>query len=391
MRLVNAAKVIKKSIYIFFGFIVVFYSIFEVGPALMRDFFPPPPVERPIIYKFDPIVFSNVKDYPSGENGIDVSETKIIYRRNAEQDWQSLPSKTSKIYQLNTNVPEDLDYLATAKTVAVFLGYGDSNLISTGSSDDNYIWEVPEDNIKFIINKRNKKMEQRISSIARLKNYLTAGEFVNSEFVNNKVKQFMTSSRKFTQNEINTVTLETTFLRFENENLIESPILGSELAFVKVYNYLDNKRIVGNNYEIPGNFMYVGSLRPEIAENKKNYRYPRFNLYKNELIQSFNGEEFDLFPLPDVIFSVISNKDFVVRGITFNDLPHDAPKPKNFKIENISIESFEVALFDDYEEGFGKNSLVQPIYLFKGNFDTTTGQRGRIILYTPAVHPKYYN
>lgn len=391
MRLVHAAKVIKKTIYIFFGFILTAYTAMEVGPALYNDLFPPAQVERPILYKFSPLVFSAVKDYPSGENGIDVSETKIIYRRNATNDWNSLPSKTSKIYQLNDSVPEDLDYLSTAKSVALFLGYGDSNLTSTGISDDNYIWEVPEDNIKFIINKRNKRMEQRISSIAKLKNYLTAGEFVNSDFVTNKVKQFLVSSRKFTQEELNSATFESTFLRFENENLIESPVLGSELAFVKIYTYLDSKKIVGNNYEVPSNFMYVGSLRPEIAESKKNYRYPRFNLYKNELVPAFNGEEFDLHPLPNVIQSVINNKDFVIRGLTFNDLPHDAPKPKNFKIENISIESFEVAFFDDYEIGFGKNTLIQPIYLLRGNFDTSTGQRGKIILYTPAVSPKYYN
>lgn len=391
MRLVNAAKIIKKGLYIFFGFILVFYFIFEVGPSLMKSFFPPAPVEKPILYKFSPIVFSTVKDYPSGENGIDVSESNIIYRRNANLDWNSLPSKSVKLYTLNTDLPEDLDYLTTAKSVASFLGYGDSSLISTGISDNNYIWEVPEDNIQFTINKKNKKMEQRIKGIVRLKNYLTAGEFVNAEFVNNKVTQFLINSRKFTSDEIKTVNYETTYWRFENENLIESPILGAELAKVKIYIFKDGKRIVGNNYEAPSNFMFISSLRPEIAESKKNYRYPRFILYKNELTTVFNGEEFDLEPLPNAIQRVVDNKDFVIRGITFNDLPLEAPKPKNFKIENISIESFEVAYFDDYEEGFGKNPLVQPIYLFRGNFDTNTGQRGKIILYTPAVNPKYYN
>lgn len=391
MRLVHAAKVIKRTMYIFFGFILVFYTATEVGPSLYRDIFPAPPEERPVLYKFSPIVFSTVSDYPSGENGIDLSNTKIIYRRNAQLDWTSLPQKTIKLYAINQNLPEDIDYLQTAKGVALFLGYSDLNLVSTGVSDDKYIWGVPEDEILFVINKKNKKMEQKINSISKLKNYLTSGEFVNTEFVTNNVKQFMVNSKKFNQQEIQNTQFESTFLRFEGESLVETPILSSEIAYVKAYNPLNGKKIVGNNYETPSNFMYVSSLRPEIAASKKNYRFPRFSIYKNEYVEVFNGELFDLDPLPNVIDRVINSKDFVIRGITFNDFPHNGNRPKIFKIENISIESFEIAYFDDFQDGFGKNSIVQPIYLFKGNFDTSTGQRGKIILYAPAISPKYYN
>ncbi len=391
MRLVHAAKVIKKTIYIFFGFILFFYTATEVGPSLWNEIFPAPPKENPINYKFNPILFSSVKEFTTGENGIDISNAKIIYRRNPQADWANLEPKTSKIYTYNTNVPEDIDYLSTAKTVALFLGYTDSNLISTGSSDDKYIWEVPEDNIQFIINKRNKKMEQKISSISRLKNYLTAGEFVNSEFVTRNVNNFLVSSKKFNTTEVNEMKIETLYLRFEGESLIESPILGAELAFVKAYTPIDGKKVVGNNYDTPNNYMYVSSLRPEIVGTKLNYRFPRFKLYKNEVVNAFNGEIFDLDPLPNVIDRIVNNKDFVIRGLTFNGVPHGGDRPISFKIENISIEDYEIAFYDDLEDGFGKNDLIQPIYLFRGNFDTSTGLRGKIILYAPAVSPKYYN
>jgi len=391
MRLINAAKIIKKTIYIFFSGILLFYTFSEIVPSLYREIFPPEPVENPIKFKFNPIVFSAVKEYPIGENGIDISNSKIIYRRSAEADWEKLAKKKTKIYTYKKNLPEDIDYLITAKGVAFNLGYTDLNLISTGESDNKYIWEVPQDKIQLIINSKNKKMEQKIGSLATLKSYLTSGEFVNSEFPTNFAKKLLTDSKNYTTEEIQKSQMESTFLRFEGNNLIESQILGAELAFVKIYLPLNGNKIVGNNYEIPSNYVYVGSLRPEIAQSKKNYRFPRFNLYKNEITEAFEGEEFDLTPLNDAVNRVINNKDFVVRGIVFNDSPHGTTVNKYTKIENISIESFEVAYFDDYQDGFGKNNLIQPIYIFKGNFDTSAGQRGKIILYTPAVDPKYYN
>jgi len=391
MRLVNAAVVIKKSIYIFFGLILLFYTFTEIVPQVYRQIVPETPKENPIKFKFNPIVFSSVKEYPTGENGIDFSNSKIVYRRSPETDWENLNKKTSKIYTYRTNLPEDIDYLITAKGIAFNIGYTDLNLISTGESDRKYIWEVPQDKIQLIINGKTKKMEQKIGSLTTLKSYLTAGEFVNSEFPNNFVRKLLLDSKNYTSEEIQKSQLETTFLRFEGSNLIESQILGSELAFVKIYLPLDGKKIVGNNYEVPNNFAYIGSLRPEIAQSKKNYRYPRFNLYKNDIKEAFDGEQFDLSPLPDVVSRVVNSKDFVVRGIVFNELPHGTPVTKSTKIENISLENYEIAYFDDFQDGFGKNNLIQPIYIFRGNFDTSTGQRGKIILYTPAVDPKYYN
>ena len=390
MRLVHAAKVIKKSVYIFFGVIFLAYTGTTIIPQLWEQAFPKEPEVSPINYKFSPIIFSAVKDFPSGTEGIDVSQTKIIYRRDAQADWAGLKNKKSKIYTYNNNVPEDIDYLLTAKSIALNLGYTDLNLISTGVSDDKYIWEISDDKSQLVINRKSKKMEQ-FCNMTILKSYLTSGEFVNEEFITNNVKKLLTNSKRFSADEIQNSKIETTYLRFEGENLIESPIIGSELAFAKIYIPLDGKKLVGNNYDIPKTYMYVSSLRPEISDTKKNYRFPRFSIYKNEIVNAFKGEEFDLNPLPDVIIRVINNKDFVVRGISFNGTPHGGSRPKSFKIDNISIESFEIALFDDYQDGFGKNTLIQPIYLFKGNFDTTNGERGKIILYTPAVDPKYYN
>lgn len=391
MRLVHASEFFKKFTFFFGTAILFIYFATEIGPDLWRSIFTPAPVEREIKYKFNPIVFPASTEFQTGSEFIDISTARIFYRRDVKSDWNNLNEKTSKIFTYNTNIPEDIDYLRTAKQVGLFLGYTDDSLISTGISDDNIIWAKPEDTIQFVINKRTKKMEQKINSIPRLKNYLTAGEFINDAFPIERARQFLTNTQRFTSNQINQMDFETTFLRFEGDNLIESPILSSELAYVRAYYPLSGKKVVGNNYDLPTNFMYVASLRPEIIETKRNYRYPRLSIYKNEYQVAFEDENFDLNPLEVVVDNVVNSKDFVIRGLTLNNLPHSAPKPKNIKIENISIESFEVGYFDDMVDGLGRNSLIQPIYIFKGNFDTADGQRGKIILYTPAVHPKYYN
>jgi hypothetical protein len=391
MRLVEAAKMFKKLIVVFFGTFFIFFLATEGWPSIKKDFFPETVPPAPILYKFNPISFSVAKQFGTGENGIDTSNAKIVYRRNALQDWNSLKSKQSKLYTYDFNVFKDIDYRSTARGIADFLGYEDANLISDAELNNDYVWT--KNNITFTINKNDQEMKQVLPNgeIAPFKNFFSSGEFLSTDYARQKAKEMMTASKKFTTEEINKAVYEGEFYKFEGSNLVESPNLSAEVAFIKPYLTLDNKKIVGKVYEIPQSLFFIGSLRPEIASTYKNYRYPTFKISKNRTTEAFNGENFDLTPIPTAVNNVINNKYFVIAGLYFSNAPLGADLPTNLKIENISLETVEVGIYDDLEKGIIKNQILQPIYIFKGFFDTPNGQRGRIILYTPAIDPKYYN
>ena len=391
MRLVEAAKMFKKLIVVFSGIFFIFFIATEAWPSIKNDFFPETVPPAPIVYKVNPISFSVAKQFGTGEGGLDLSTTKIVYRRNAVQDWNSIKSKQTKLYTYDFNVFKDIDYRSTARGIADFLGYEDSNLISDAELNNDYVWT--KNNITFIINKNDQEMRQVLPNgeIAPFKNFFSSGEFLSADYAKQKAKEMMTASRKFSSEEINKAVYEGEFYKFEGSNLIESPNLSAELAYIKTYLTLDDNKIVGKVYEIPQNLFLIGSLRPEIASTYKNYRYPIFKISKNQTVEAFNGENFDLTPIPTAVNNVINNKYFVIAGLYFSNAPLGTNIPANLKIENISLESVEVGIYDDLEKGIVKNQILQPVYIFKGFFDTQTGQRGRIILYTPAIDPKYYN
>lgn len=381
----------KKLIVVTGGIFLMFFIATEVWPSVKKDFFPETIPPAPIIYKFNPISFTVAKQFGTGEGGIDISTSKIIYRRNATQDFDSFKSKQVKLYKYELNVFKDIDYRSTARGIADYLGYEDINLISDAELNNDYVWT--KNNITFVINKNDQEMKQILpkGEIAPFKNFFSSGEFLSADYAKQKAKEMMTASRKFTPEEINKASFEGEFYKFEGSNLIESPNLSSELAYIKPYLTLDGRKIVGKVYEIPQSIFLIGSLRPEIASTYKNYRFPTFKISKNQTTEAFNGELFDLMPVSTAVNNIIVSKYFVIAGLYFNNAPLNAPLPTNLKIENISLENIETGIYDDLEKGVVKNQILQPVYIFKGFFDTPSGQKGRIILYTPAIDPKYYN
>lgn len=388
MSLVELSKIFKKGVWVVLFILLLVLGFTEAWPQFQRSI--EQPAEKPILYKFNILTFSVAKQFSTGVGGIDISESKITYRRNANQDWATLENKTSKIYEYNFNLFEDIDYRRTAEEVAAFLGYQNTDQVSDAELNNQFAWLKNE--VTFSINRKDKEMRQQIPNgdVFRFKQFFNSGEFLNTEVPRQKSRELLQASKRFNNKEIDEMVFEGDFFRFEGNKLVEALPVNSEIAFIRAFPSLENKKIVGKSYNYPNNFFFVGSLRPEIATNYKNFRYPTFKITKNEYKEAFNGESFDLLPVQDAVNNIIEKK-YVISHLSLNGAGFGDPIPSNLKIDNISIEDFEIGFYDDYERGVAKNSLIQPIYIFKGNFDTTSGQRGRIIIYTYAVDPKYLN
>lgn len=321
----------------------------------------------------------------------DLTDTRILYIGNAQTQWENLENKALKVYEYNFSTLEDIDYLPKAKRVAFANGYDDLNIIDNGEISNKFIWT--KNGLQFEINKVNKKMTQfpQNSNLSALKAYLTSGNFITNDSPEAYAKKFLEISGRFTPEEIETLTFEPTFLRFESNFLIEGNNISSELSYLKVFRNLDNFKVVSKRYDFPQIYFYVASLRPEIENSYKNYRYPFFKLNKTDYKTSFDGYQFDLNPLPNVLENQLKTKNFIISEIKINNSNFGyVPNRDSSRIKTISVENFELSYYDNFDET-SLNNFVQPIYVFKGSVELETGEKGRITIYTPALNPKYYS
>jgi hypothetical protein len=391
MKLVEIADLVKKSGLFVVLTILILYTVSEVWPMLSASIAPPRPETSPVVYRFPPISF-NVSPQLSlnTQGGIDVSQANIFYRRNATEDWNNLPTKRVRVYEYRNVAFEDLDYSATAKSIANFIGYSDTDQISAGDFSDDYIWR--KNNISFAINKKSKEMRQALpeGGFELYKNFFTVGNFIQPNIYNSKITELLNVSRRFNTQEISTSLYEPTFLRFDGNNLLESENTGAEIAYIKIFNTIDNLKIVNKNYEIPNSFVFLGGLREGLPEEFKNIGYTIFKISRIYTANPFEEELFELIPIPAVVNDILNNKNFVISNLTFSNAPFGTPLPQDISINSISLESFELAYYNFDENLRVENTYLQPIYIFRGNFDSDKG-RGEITIYTRALNPKYYN
>ena len=230
------------------------------------------------------------------------------------------------------------------------------------------------------------------SDLSVLKGYISAGNFITTNTPQNYISEFLRATGRFTNKELEELIYEPKFLKYESDKLTDNNnTISAELAYVKAYRSLESKKVVSKKYEFPHNFFYVASLNPGVEKDFKNYRFPLFRLNKVEYKKGFDGELFELQPLPNVVNQkLVNEKNFVISDVKINNSNFGYQPTKNSKVRIISIEEFEVGYYDSYDLT-AVNNTVQPIYIFKGSLEMENGERGKITIYTPAIDPKYYS
>lgn len=390
MKLHEVADFIKQVINVLIVVVFVIASIIYVRPIFEQIFSQlsgPKEVEVAIKYTLPQFIITRNEDL-----NYDLTNSRILYIGNLEAQWTNYQKKTLPVYEYNFSTAEDIEYGTTARRIAAGLGYDNQNIIDSGDISGKFIWK--RGNVIFEINKLNKRMAQAPanSDLSTLKEYINAGNFITSVTPQTFVEEFLRLSGRFTSQEIDTMVYEPKFLKYESNQLTDNNnTIGAELAYLKAYRSLEGVKVVSKKYEFPHNFFYVASLNPGVERDFKNYRFPLFRLNKVEYKKAYEGELFDVEPLPSVVNrKVISDKNFVIADIKINNTPFGYQPPKDSKIRIISIEEFELGYYDNYDT-VALNNTVQPIYIFKGSLEMENGERGKITLYTPAIDPKYYS
>lgn len=386
MKLYQTAEYIKKMVNIVGGIIIVISLYFYVFPtiqSLLPQAGPPPP---PPVKNFIPkVVFSLDKSL-----SYDVSSANIVYLGNPETQWSSLASKSLPLYEYFLPTTEDIDFTPTAKDIALDIGYRDLNQTDNAQLSNKYIWT--KDGLFLEIDKVNKRILQlpEGNSFSPFRGLFTSGNFINTNTAINYARNLLTVSRRFTSSEIKETVFETQFLRFEGDSLKETAATSAELSYVKTYRVLMDRKVVAKKYDFPQTYVYVSSLRPEVEATYQNLRYPHFKINKIEYKIVFPEDTFDLQPLADVVDFELKEKKFVISDLKISNKDFGYLPPIDNTIKNITIDSYEIGYYDNYDQ-VAQNDYIQPIYIFKGGVEMGNGERGRIVLYTPAVNPKYYN
>ena len=393
MKLYEVTKNIKQyAIFVVLVFLLL-YIVFEFVPDFISQNITPPPTaeQAQTIIKINPLVFGPPQNLQIGAGKIDFSNAVITYLGNPEQEYDNLTTKFFNVYELVTRKTTPLDYSQTAREVAFFLGYDTQDQISTGELTDEIAWS--KYNMSFSINKKTQDMFQGVpgGNIQQYKNFYTAGEFANSNYVVEKVKDMLRASRRFGQGDLETNLYISDYYLFQGDFLVPTASGSSEIAYTKVYQTLDGLKVVGKNYEIPQTFFFVGSLRSQLQETYKNLQYPTFKISKNNYTNELEGTQFEVKPLTEAISEVSNFKNFVVANLKIDNTPFGSPTPQNLQMRSMTLDTFELAYYDDFEGKVVNNLSIQPIYVLRGSFETIDGLRGRITIYTRAIQSKYYN
>jgi len=386
MKLYQTSEYVKKIINILGGLVIIVSLYFYALPlfeSLAPE--PPPPPPAPVKNFISKVVF-NV----DSNMNYQISSANIVYLGNPANQWASLPVKSLPIYEYSIATTEDIDFTPTARDIALDIGYRDIDQTDNAQLSNKYVWV--KDGLFLEIDKVNKRIVQLPldKTFNPLKPLFTSGNFLNINTVNNYARQLLTFSRRFSLDEVKGVSFETQFLRFEGDALKETVATSSELAYTKVFRVIEGKKVVSKKYEFPQSYMYIASLRPEVDARFKNLRYPHFKINKLDYKRSFPQDTFDLQPLNDVVELELKARKFVIADIKINNKDFGyLPSTENL-IRNITIDNYEIGYYDNFDQ-VAQNQYIQPIYVFKGGVEMANGERGRIVLYTPAVHPKYYN
>jgi hypothetical protein len=389
MKLYETSEFIKKllNILLVLVFFFALYSYSQPLIEILKGTPPPPPEQEEIISNYLPKI--NFSEDESLKYNIQL--TNIVYLGNPETQWQEFPENDKRlpVYEYTFSTTENIDYTPTAKSFAQTLGYRDLDQIDNAEISNKYRWG--RDGFSLEIDKITKRMFQLPDSNSFLpfKELMSSGNFINTATPSNFAKDLLTNSRRYTPDEINSVIFEPQFLRYEGQVLRDTVATSAELSYIKTFRKLSDKKVVSKKYDFPQTYMYVTSLRPETENNFPNLRYPHFKINKNNYLRSFGEDTFAVYPLNLVVERELKQKRFVIADLKLNNRDFGFLPDKNLFIRNITIDSFELGYYDNFDQ-IQVNENIQPIYIFKGIIEMSSGERGRIILYTPALDPKYY-
>jgi len=368
MKLADASRLFKQSILIFIGLMVVYFILkfsLIAGTVMLKILFPPKPPTPTM--QFGVIPLPNIES-------LKVDGT-ITYKLDTISG--KLPSSLpNQMPVFKVIVPkQDIFVEQKAKQIATFFGF--NNVAYTQTSNIKWRWQslVPQRTLDLNILTFNYEINP---NLAQTNLYLRRGDAVTKEqAISSALGIFANHSFVDYKNDADQFVTNVSFARINQEVLEQAPSLSeAQLTRVDIYktlNYSDTKfKIYGNKYDNS----YI------------NYFLAKGYLASNKLLKAsvnywdFDPEKGSTYPLKNINTAwkeLTTGNATIVKLLEENE---DRYKPYVQKsVKSVKIKSIELAYI--MEEGIPK--YIQPIYVFKGRFETENGQIGEYVSYLPAL------
>ncbi len=368
MKLADASRLFKQSILVFVGLMVLYFILrisLITGTFMIKVLFPPkPPVPT---MQFGLIPLPNIDSLKT--------EGNIEYKLDTISG--KLPSGLpNQIPVFQVIVPkQDIFVEQKAKQTAEYFGFKNSAYAEI--SNIQWKWQnlVPQRSLDLNILTFNYIIDPNLS---QLNIYLKRGDAVSPEQAKtNALNIFANHSFVNFKRDGESLITETTFARINQEVLEEAPSLSeAQLTKVDIYRTITFSNTQFKIYGVKYDTSYI------------NYYLAQGYTSANQLLKAnvdywnFDPEKGSTYPLKNINTAwneIINGNGTIVKLTEENE---DLYKPYTQKdVKSVKIKSIELAYIIDKD----LPKFIQPIYIFKGQFETQTGQLGQYVSYLPAL------
>lgn len=368
MKLADASRLFKKTILIFVALMVLYFIIkftFAAGTVLFKILFPPKAAVPTVQFGLIPLP------------NIESLKTEGTIKYEVDTISGRLPSGLpSQMPVFKVIVPKrDILVEQKAKQTAEYFGF--KNSAYTQLSNIEWKWQslVPQRTLNLNILSFNYEIDP---NLAQINLYLRRGDAITSEqakstalgiFANHSFVDIKKDAENFTT--------EVSFARINQEVLEEAPSLSeAQLTRVDIFKTLTYAETKFNIYGTKYNNSYINYFLA------KGYLVPNKLLKANVNYWSFDSEQGSTYPLKNINTAwqeLVSGNGTIVKLVEEGEDSYKSYIMKNIK--SVKIKSIELAYI--MEDGVPK--FIQPIYIFKGRFETESGQLGEYVSYLPAL------
>lgn len=369
MSLVKTASTVRKTVVITAGIIALYVTFLILKNPIKQTwytFFPPKNQPTLAFGLLDPIEFTKVST-------LTVAPEYVLNTKTGK-----LPTDLAKQMAIYKYVQPAFSFSEgeRAQQDAATLGFNDTMRISDLSSDL-FKWQDVGFGGSLDIDTKTRTLSLD-TPLASLGSLFPAGKLTQTTAIE-MAKDLLTRLNRFSDKLYTLDTRgyqEVKFGKFGTAGVVEAnSIPETQIARVDFFRKLKDFPILGPDPK--QGLLQVYLRAPETEDENPQLNYPHVRAYHWE-INTDASATYPLTPLELVWEQVKQNKGVVVNVTPQGASPFETPRTT--RADRVLINDIYIAYFDNTKP----QTFLEPIYVFEGNYTSTSGS-GNITIYYPAV------
>ncbi len=376
MNLVQTAHFVRKAV-IVFAAALVFYILFlivrEPTRLILRALFPPRN-EPNIAYG----VLDQLEFTPTSI--LDSEPTYILNTRNGQ-----LPQDLPSVIRVYKYIPPKFSYGSGEKAQIDASKFGFTDEMRTSKlTDETYTWADVTFGGDLEINTNNNTLALSTPLFGK-GSLFPAGKLSKQDAIDSAIGLLDDLSRFYDPLYKNSETRKekVVFGKFGPSGVVRADSLQeAQIARVDIFRQIDTYPVLGDD---PKHALLQVYVRASNGKETPQLNYPMASIYHWEL----DTEEIATYPTLPISLAwqqVAQGSGVIVNATPDTQSPFKSSVP--VVIDKILINDIYVAYYDTKNQ----QKIMQPIYVFEGNYTSGTSGKGDITIYYPAISGEHvYN